>query len=179
MISGAISKAYTCQPEPSCGEEEEACGTLRKSWSELHQFAPMSMYTLRGVQSGLRSASGGSSRAYVVGESGVGTQADAIQAKGVWVGELSSRLFSSPLRGAAVWEGARALSCFPCCVGKCREGVVQEIYERGSRGPRASGNCIRMYAGPVSSLKGRRDSATCSQTNSAQYKYSSSELVTL
>ena len=104
MISGAISKAYTCQPEPSCGEEEEACGTLRKSWSELHQFAPMSMYTLRGVQSGLRSASGGSSRAYVVGESGVGTQADAIQAKGVWVGELSSRLFSSPLRGAAAFR---------------------------------------------------------------------------
>ena len=91
MISGAISKAYTCQPEPSCGEEEEACGTRRKSWSELHQFAPMSMYILRGVQSGLRSASGGSSRAYVVGGSGVGTQADAIQAKGVWVGELSSR----------------------------------------------------------------------------------------
>jgi hypothetical protein len=49
------------------------------------------MYILRGVQSGLRSASGGSSRAYVVGGSGVGTQADAIQAKGVWVGELSSR----------------------------------------------------------------------------------------
>ena len=90
MISGAISKAYTCQPEPSCGEEEEACGTRRKSWSELHQFAPMSMYILRGVQSGLRSASGGSSRAYVVGGSGVGTQADAIQAKGVRVGELSS-----------------------------------------------------------------------------------------
>jgi hypothetical protein len=91
MISCAISKAYTCQPEPSCGEEEEACGTRRKSWSELHQFAPMSMYILRGLQSGLRSASGGSSRAYVVGGSGVGTQADAIQAKGVWVGELSSR----------------------------------------------------------------------------------------
>ena len=82
-------------------------------------------------------------------------------------------------KNGTLWEGARALSCFPCCVGKCREGVVQEIYERGSRGPRASGNCIRMYAGPVSSLKGRRDSATCSQTNSAQYKYSSSELVTL
>ena len=79
MISGAISKAYTCQPEPSCGEEEEACGTRRKSWSELHQFAPMSMYILRGLQSGLRSASGGSSRAYVVGGSGIGTQADAMQ----------------------------------------------------------------------------------------------------
>jgi len=46
------------------------------------------MYILRGLQSGLRSASGGSSRAYVVGGSGVRTQADAIQAKGVRVGEL-------------------------------------------------------------------------------------------
>jgi hypothetical protein len=76
----------------------------------------MSMYILRGVQSGLRSASGGSSRAYVVGRSGVGTQADAIQAKGVRVGELSSRHY--------LLRGILPRGVFPSQVNKVKSSQV-------------------------------------------------------
>jgi hypothetical protein len=108
---------------------------MRQSSEELERVAPvrsMSMYILRGVQSGLRSASGGSSRAYVVGGSGVGTQADAIQAKGVRVGELSSiQVDTSLLRG--MMPAACSQTTHDNVFSLVAKSMTAEA-ERGSRG---------------------------------------------